>query len=403
MNLQLPLIKKKYSRSLLKELLIMRLCNPILFILYLEFWQVCYTIAKYGNLKKNVPIFVLILSILTLALIQMVYSWVRYNKSLFGKESCNIQIIEEGFTIIEKSMSYTYSLSDMKRIRENKKWFIIFFKGYKILPLWKEGMKPDEVNRIREILYNRKKSIPRLIFLFVILIWLITTLMGLFSIYKSAVHLNGKLGWFINEKLHDTSLRLENDNIYENGFQNILNTIQEKEELMPFLMPKNFSMEFSPQGTILKFDIYIYGYDENYELKNGYLIYYDASKSDEFTIHRQDYEENTTLKKEYQSNNDLYYLIYLLDIIPLQEEISEWNVSTYKLLYKGYYLWDSNTEGIRFVDKYGKITVPKITHHEIIGQSISLYYESDSETLTPKRFVFQGNIPKKETNEAKDE
>ncbi|MFZ7132521.1 MAG: YcxB family protein [Eubacteriales bacterium] len=394
MNIDVYLSKKKYSRLVFRELLFARLFNPIIIILYLEFWQVCYAIAKFGNLNKNLPVFAVVSVLLLVIILEMMYAWLQVVRNSVVKESCKLEISQKGIEIYQDLTEGKIFLGwkELTKVRENKRGYVIYFHKKIMLPVSKESIPITAKDEFEAMFQENKKIYKRRYSLIIVLVWSLITLMGLFAIGKSAVNLNGKLSWFIHSLQHDTRTELQHNNIFEIGLEDILEEAEQKVELTPHLIPNSFSLEFTPDGRIQTLDMYAYGYDDQYQLKSGYLFYYDQSKSHELTIRVQDFETQSD-EKVYNANKDIIYLMVLIKQIPIQEEVAEWTEEAYGLLYKGYYSWGYNTEGIRLIDKNGKITIPEIAYNEIIGHSLSLYCVGKTESITPKRFVFQGIIP----------
>lgn len=59
---------------LIREKLWHRLINPLLFILYLETWQIMYQLAYIGMLRKNMLLFTVYMTVILLLVIQMAVS-----------------------------------------------------------------------------------------------------------------------------------------------------------------------------------------------------------------------------------------------------------------------------------------------------------------------------------------
>lgn len=330
----------KYSRLVFRQLLFRRLWNPILFILYLEFWQVSFSLAKYGNLGKNLLILAIVTILLLCFCIEFLYSWRRYVKSAIG-ESYRLEFLNKGIEVIDENskVKTLFPWEDLVRVRERGKWYFLYFSNRRFLPILKSTIEARDIDEFRELLQSQKKVRQIRFSFIVILIWLIVTFAGVYSIGKSAVNFNGKLSWFIHDLRSNKTISLENDNIYEGAFHNLLQDLEEKHDFMDHLMPSSFSLTFEGDGSIRKLDAYLYGYDENYQLKEGYLIYYDSAKTDKLTLHVQDFQGDVSQQEEYNRNNDVNYLMDLLSIVPLQEDVSRWNAEEYSLLYKGYHSW----------------------------------------------------------------
>jgi hypothetical protein len=152
-------------------------------------------------------------------------------------------------------------------------------------------------------------------------------------------------------------------------------------------MTNSIDIKFKKDGTITSIDTYIYGFDENYNLKSGYLVYYDKTKGDKITIHKQDWGSGGTTK--YNPDNALSIVINMMNKIPVEQDVKQWNESGYAIMYKGIRSFGYNLEGIIFIDKDGKVTIPKIAQQEIKGPAVSVYCPGKEQTITPKRYIYK--------------
>lgn len=388
MIIENKLTKKEFRKLILKELIFGRKISLIIFGLYCMLWKTSYSIAKIGGLRKNVPIF---LGISLLLLLMLIYTGIIYHKhmknSFLYKAGSKISIDDTQLSlqVSEFNNKVIYQLNDLTRIEEDRKWFSLFFKDKSFVPVSKV-LDTDSLENLKEKLKAYKKigrSYKRL----GILSFIIVTIVGSYYIGTCAVNFNGALSWKINEWKTDKKIKLEDDNFYTSKLEGIIHSVKTKVDLEPNLMTNNLVVKFEKDGTITSIETYIYGFDKNYKLKSGYLLYYDKSKENKLTIHKQDWGDGGNTK--YDPENDLSVVINMLNNIPVKEDIKQWNEKSYAVAYKGIRNWGYNLEGIRLINKEGKTEIPSIPSQQIIGPTVSVYCPGKEQVITPHRFVYK--------------
>lgn len=181
-----------------------------------------------------------------------------------------------------------------------------------------------------------------------------------------------------------TTVKLEHNNIFEDGIDGLLGDLSEKIEFPQYLaLQGRFELNFMPDGTITSIETMWYGYDERYTYVDSYLIVYDSSKSDKITVY---FDGGTG--DAYDESRDMNTLFDALRLIPLEDSVSGWQEPEYGILYLGVRDWGYNDEGIVYLDKKGNIDIPaNIIYDRITGPTVSVYCPGD-ETITPVRYVF---------------
>lgn len=214
----------------------------------------------------------------------------------------------------------------------------------------------------------------------------LVTIVGGYYVGSNAVNFNGALAWKIQELKTETRVKLENNNFYTTKLEGILDPVNTKMELEPYLMTNDLKIEFDKDGTITEIYMYIYGFDQNRKLQSGYLIYFDKTKDNKVKIHKQDWNgEETTV---YDPNNDLSIVINMLKWIPVKDEVKRWNEEQYAVLYKGIRNWGIVREGIRYMDEKGK-DIPATAEDGNSGPTISLYVPGKEDLITPLRYIYK--------------
>lgn len=388
MIIENKLTKKEYRRLVFLELLLGRGSTFIMLGLYPIAWRVLYSIAKVGQLKRNVPIFLGVgfLIILVLLYVGIVYG--KHMKNSFLYEKGNQITIDEDQLIIDSGglgNSHIYKLNDLAKVKENKKWYFLFFKDKSLLPISKD-LEDTSSEDLRE--YLKSYSSPGKTYKrYTALGFMLITVVGAYYVYTCSVNFNGALSWKLREFKTDKKITLKDTNFYSSRLGGIMNSLGGKIDLEPYLMTNSLVVKFQKDGTITGIETYIYGFDKDYKLKSGYLLYYDKSKGSKMKVHKQNWGGGGTTA--YNPENDLSVLINILSKMPIEEDVKSWSETSYAVSYKGIRSWGYNLQGIRFIDKNGKVTIPSTGSEEIRGPSVSLYSPGREGEITPHRFVYK--------------
>jgi len=377
------LSKKIYQGLIIRDLMFESKSSILILLLYMMWWRVMYTITKIGQLKTNIPLF---LGISLLVLLMFSHILVVYHKHMkkdyLYQDSSWIEINKTQLAIVSSNSaeSHVFPLEHLKRIKENKKWYFLYF-DHTFIPISKE----HSLEQIKESI-QAFKPIHQTLWKWTVIFFSMFTIVGGYYVGSNAVNFNGALAWKIQELKTDTSIKLENDNYYTAKLEGIIDSVRAKMELETYLMTNDLKIEFEQDGTISDIYMYIYGFDQNQNLQSGYLIYYDKTKGHKVTIHKQDWNGEGT--EVYDPNNDLSIVIQMLNEIPVKDEVKRWNEDKNAVLYKGIRNW-GNLDGIRFIDKKGKIHIPSIADAEIVGPTISLYIPGKEDMITPQHYVYK--------------
>jgi hypothetical protein len=214
----------------------------------------------------------------------------------------------------------------------------------------------------------------------VIIIVIITCFYGA-KIYHSGVNYNGKLSWFLSDIKNKKTVKLERNNIYEDGIEGIFTAINKKIHMPEKLyVSDSFKLNFDYNGTITSFDTYLYGKNSKGKLES-YLISYNSSKSGNITMYL-----NGHVNANYSDDKLLEPLIKTMKVIPLKKTVSKWSESQYDILYYGKRSFDNNTEGIVYINSEGNETSAPNTTSKIIGYTVSVYVPGKENKYTPVRY-----------------
>lgn len=221
-------------------------------------------------------------------------------------------------------------------------------------------------------------------------IWFVVALLAFFIItgitgarvYHSGMKYNGRLSWIIEDLKNKRRIEFSHDNIFENGIEGILQDINQKENLPEELyLSSSFSLEFASDGTILKFDTYLYGKNQDGETES-FLITYNREHSKEITLYL-----NGAVSASYDESKKFTPLSELMNVIPIKETVSQWSSQKYGILYYGVRNWGYNTEGIVYIDKNGNTWENRVQREEIVGYTVSVYVPGKEETNIPVRYI----------------
>lgn len=382
MIIENKLTKRKYRSLVLNELLFGNIRAIIMLVLYCLAWRILYSVAKAGQLKRNVPLFLGVSFILLLILINIGITCHVHMRNSFFYNTGSIMANNDQLVIDrnEYDDKIIYKWDSLTKVKENRKWYFLFFNDKSFFPISKDtsGELKDYLQAYKPVRRTYKKLSA--------LAFVIVTACGIYYVGTCAVNFNGDLAWKINELKTDKKAKLEDMNLYTLKLQGIINILKEKENPEPNLMTNSLDIKFKNDGTIISFETYIYGFDKNYNLKSGYLLYYDKSKSSKVTIHKQDWGSGGTTK--YNAENDLSIVINMMNKIPVKNQVKGWNESTFAIMYKGIRNWGYNLDGIKLIDNSGNITTPEIPTVNIKGPTISIYCPGKEQTITPYRFVY---------------
>ncbi|WP_462412860.1 hypothetical protein [Neobacillus sp. Marseille-QA0830] len=380
------LTKKLYRRLILRDLIFGSKSSLMILLLYVFLWRSLYTITQIGQLKVNVPIFLGLSLLLVIVLFRIFIVYRKHvKKDFLFQTSIQIEINETQLAIASSNSMdrHVFPLKNIATIKENKKWYFLYFQDYTFIPISK---KPEHSFEQIKKYFNVSKTVHPIFGKWTAIFFSLITMVGGYYVGQNAVHYNGALAWKIQELKTDTRIKLKNDNFYKTKLDGIIDSVKTKMEMEPYLMTNDLKIEFDKDGTITSIDTYIYGFDQNRKLQSGYLIYYDKTKGNKVTIHTQDWNgKGTTV---YDPNNDLSLVANMLKWIPVKEEVKRWNEEKNAVLYKGIRRWNS-MEGIRFIDENGKAFIPSNPDIVNTGPTISLYIPGKEERIIPQRYVFK--------------
>lgn len=326
---------------------------------------------KYKQITKR-GLFLSILSYLVFILVYWISFYELYTLCRFGRYKNNITIL---FGCMLFFLAWIITLI-VKRVKKSET----------------ELQQSEYYNEI----YSHYKAISKCIA--IIIIVLITGFYGV-KIYHSAINYNGKLSWFISDLKNRKTVKLEHDNIYENGLEGVITDINKKVHMPEKLyVSDSFRLNFDSNGKITSFDTFLYGKNAKGELES-YLISYSSSKSENIVIYL-----NGHVNANYSDDKLFEPLIKTMKVIPLKKTVSSWNEKQYGILYYGKRNYGYNSSGIVYIDSNGNTNSDVKISSEIIGYTVSVFVPGKENKYTPVRYNLTDgldNIKKSETSKEK--
>ena len=243
---------------------------------------------------------------------------------------------------------------------------------------------------------DSEKSVKKRIFQIEVSLFIIATLFFGGRIVYSAIPYHGALSWEIDEWMRKKEIKLEHNNLFENGVEGVLMDLDEALELPEELYIANkYQVTFDESGTIQSIYAFIYGKKEDGE-KKTYLIDYDADDSSNMTVWI-----DGNVNGEYEEDMRLSPMIEILKNSNWRNQVKRWAESfeeqqIYELLYFGRRSFNSE-EGLRYVpgDADGDGVETGIHHFaqlrtggEMIGFEVSLYIP-ELNSVTPVRYIME--------------
>lgn len=386
----------RFKKLLIKEKIRIRLMNPFLFFLYLEAWETLYRLAYIGMLRKNGLLFLFYAAVISLFLIEGVTAIVISAKRQVIHDGDFLEFTEECVMITDKlyRKKLQIPVKEVRRIVKDRKYYFLLLEGQRFLPVSAEDIDKEDEEMLRRYKKWRWKW---QYYAVSVTLWICITVCGTFAVGQCAVNLGGSLSWKLEELKSEKKIRLKETNFYKTGLKGIMKEAETKTDFMPHLMTDNVDIVFAADGEIESIEASIYGYDNDYKLRVGYFIYYDAGKDQKMTLYIEDCTKRSGYEsREYDLDNDMEILFHMEEHIDVREVIEEknWDEERYGFYYKGIASWGFGgyEDGIRFINKEGTVEyAPWYPKEEIAGPSLSIYCPDrlgEEEGPVPARYVY---------------
>ena len=375
---------KKWKRNLNRLLFLRRLCSPWFLGVYCLAWFCLCRLCRYGGVRRNLPVLMacglFFLGCLFVYLIERSLYKRNSTQEIFGE-----LWLKDNQVKLPDGTEFDYE--EIRWYRKKRDDIQIFLKGHRFIWLHTEMFLQKNKEYLEVKLTQRGISATQFWKVPVACLLAGTTLAGAFYAGWSAVPYNGKLSWVVQDLKNRRKAALVHNNIYRDGLDGILKDIETRVEFPEKLcLVNSLNLHFAADGTVESLDTFIQGFDSQGNFVDTYLISYNASRSDKIDIYLHGYGGEPVFDEE----KDLEPLLKAMQVIPLEDTVADWRQDTYGILYYGVRNWGYNTEGIRYINPSGTITVPgEFPDNEIMGPSISVFCPED-ESITPIRYLYQG-------------
>ena len=359
-------------------------------------WFHLYSLCRFGRLYKNIPILLLCLLWWIGAVVYGIKLWYSYERRrrilMFEElisedgEIClrtNHERNADGDATQDNIVTEKFSEQQIKWFIRKKDTFRFFLKDKRVLILNLNGSDEETKSFLMLKLSVVSFFGKRWWRVIACILLAVMTVLGAGAVVKSAMPWQGKLGTYLFMWKNKITVTLVHDNVYVDGIEGVFDDIRTEIDLPETLsLSTGFNMHFAPDGTILSLDTMLYGFDENGDYVDSYLISYSSSNSSKISVYLHGSGGGV-----YKPEKDLAPLIEAVSWIPLRQRVRQWeNEDCYGILYYGMREW-RDREGIRILDADGAESLPPEEEHYFYGYSISLFCP-DNEKLTPLRYLY---------------
>lgn len=243
------------------------------------------------------------------------------------------------------------------------------------------------------------KDIKKNLHIEAVMFLIVTLIFGGCVVY-SAIPYHGALSWKIDEWMRKKEVKLEHNNLFEDGLEGILTDLDEALDLPEELYIANkYQITFDENGTIQSIYTFLYGKDQNGE-KKTYLVDYDADSSPNMTVWI-----DGNANGEYQADMRLSPMLEIMKNADWENQVKGWSEAIsnttedeqiYELLYFGRRSFQLST-GLRYLSgdvdgdgiDAGSNNIYMLRNGgEIVGFEVSLHIP-EMDSITPVRYIME--------------
>ena len=296
------------------------------------------------------------------------------------------------FVVIYGVAWYEFSQFCQYGGKQKRLWFLIacmvFFLCYLTFYVYAVIAKPQFLQRYRKDTVVEDNKVGKKIFHIVaIAVLIVCTAYFGNRVYRSAVHFNWKLSWFLNDLEKKLYVKLESDNFYENGIDGLLEDLDKKVTLPDKLyLSNNFSLQFDEEGKITSLSTFLYGKDDSGKTKS-FLIDYNSKDSKDMIVYLDGY-----VKPSYSEDKLLSPLQKTIKAITLSKIKNDFKGTKGAILYFGTRSFGFNTDKIVYVDKKGNLKDATKANNELKGYFVSIYDPEEESGPMTKRYELVDRI-----------
>lgn len=358
------------------------LTRPLCLLVWGITWFHLYSLCRFGRLYKNIPI---------LAACGLWWLGVLVYGVALWRSYCKKAVLK----VYDKIGQPEREAVPAKLVRwfwKSRRYYQFFLKDKRVFILDIRELDKEERDylelKLSAVRMTGKRGWQMTAAVFLAAV----TLAGAFLVGRSAFFYQGKLSWAIHDLKTKRTALLVHDNLYETGVEGILRDIRKEMELPEKLtLATSFHLHFLPDGTMDSLDTMLYGFDEDGNFIDSYLITYQADRSEKMTIYRKGTET-----APYDADKDIAPLVEAVSAMPLEETVEQWKEDCYGILYYGIREWNSR-EGIWLLNHSGECREPEMETDYFCGYTVSVFCP-ENDAVTPVRYLYLGyqKFPEKE-------
>lgn len=375
--------EKAWRRKLRREMFYRYFCRIYVLILGGTAWFYLYKLCRFGGIRKNIPP---LASCGVGFLMLLLWFWLACRK--LRKRSLpftyqEVFIENDSLRLQVNDTSAGFSIEDIAYYRFDKKYCYIAVKQGLFFLLSCQGEKREFLRLKLSSVALRRRCLLRIP---IMVIGIIICLIGAGSVARSAMPYQGELSWYLREMRYTRRMELLHDNLYEDKLQGIMEDVEQKIELPEKLcLATGFSLHFKPDGTIVRFDMMLKGFDAEGNYIDSYLISYDRNKSEKIRVDLHGMTDGV-----YEEDKDFSMLVLGMESAPVEQTVSHFEEREYGILYYGWREFGSYEENIIYLSSQKEIVDAQDTidgYGVFGGYSISVYCP-DNEEMMPYRYLY---------------
>lgn len=385
--------EKAWRRKLRREMFYRYFCRLYVLVLGGGAWVYLYKLCRFGGIRKNIPP----LAICGVAFLMLFLRfWLvcrKLQKNSLPFTYQEIFIEGDNLRLQINDTSAGFSTGDIVYYRFDQKYCYIAVKQGMFFLVSCEGENQEFVRLKLSSLGLRRSCILRIP---IMVSGAMICLIGAAFVARSAMPYQGKLSWYLRDLKNTRRMELVHDNLYEDKLQGILEDVEQKVKLPEKLcLATSFSLHFKPDGTIVRFDVMLKGFDAEGNYVDSYLISYDRNKSEKIRV-----DLHGVTNGVYEEEKDFSMLVLGMESAPVEQTVNHFKEREYGILYYGWREFGSYEENIIYLSDQKEIVDARDTidgYGVFSGYSISVYCP-DNEAITPYRYLY---LPKEQFQEVK--
>lgn len=378
--------------ELRSRMLLRAAANPLFVFVTAVFLLHVFLLCQYGSVRRNLPVIGVCLLFMLFHMIFYLIRYMQYKKNSKITVYRGIRIETDSVLLTDaEGGQCSFVLKEIRQVQKKKKQYYIFLSHSRYLQVETSKENKETQDYIALKLSSPgigKRFLWKCPALFFLVFSIVASGVG---IVRSAIPYHGALSWVLDEYKNRKQITLEkeHDNIYETGFEGVLEDIRAEVELPETLcLATSFNLHFLPDGTIDTIDTMLLGFDEQGRFVNSYLISYDRDKSSQISVWLNGQSEDT-----YDPEKDFGALVEAMNVIDIEKAVSGWEEKVYGILYYGIRNWNLSDGGIIFINEKGETWEQNKSTEVLRGYSVSVFCP-ESDGIQPYRFIYRKEAEK---------